>query len=294
MSENNRDLMTKFWEGRSVNSEQKLSPKEITNTNYIHQYSHEYQAAVQKFLNENDNKELVNLADLHYNKELKVQTPEELEDYRQQQLFASAYDESISKLDMENTHLALMNSINKLNYEKNLERYSALLKEAEKIKKLLNHDIEKPVKPEPIDTEAKIYSGITMASFIAKKEKEYMKTLSLEELESMDNKDLYQPTYDINYSEDYTGTERDEIIKKYAIVHQQEQVKRDISKKIRKPTPGCMSVLGAWLPKFVIDYFETPPVINENQVEHEVQESVKELDKFKDVCPRKIPRNSRR
>lgn len=286
MSENNHDLMTKFWEGRSVNSEQKLSPKEITNPNYIHQYSHEYQAAMKKFLNENNNKELGNLADLHYNKELKVQTPEELEDYRQQQLFASAYDESDSKLDMENTHLALMNSINKLNYEKNLERYSALLKEAEKIKKLLNNDIKKPVKPDPIDTEAKIYSGATMASFIAKKEKEYMKTLSLEELELMDNKDLYQPTYNINYREDYTGTERNEIMKEYAIVQQQEQVKRDTSKKIRNPTPSCMSVLNAWLPKFVTDYFETPPVINENQV----QEAVKELDKFKDACPR----NSRR
>jgi hypothetical protein len=281
MSENNRDLITKFWEGRTMKDEQKLDSKEITNPNYIHQYSHEYQSAVRKFLNENDNKELGNLADLHYNKELKVQTPEELEDYRQQQLFASDYDESITKLDMENTHLALMNSITKLNYEKNLERYSALLKEAEKIKKLLDHNIEKPVKPEPIDTKAKIYSGIDMISFIAKKDKHYFSSLSLEELESMDNKDLYQPTYDIDYRELYTGTERDEIIKKYAIIQQQEQVKRDISKKIRNPTPGCMSVLNAWLPKFVTDYFETPPVIDENQVEREVQKAARELKYYR-------------
>ena len=120
------DLATKFWAGRGVVTVPiKINQRSITTFE--------------------DDDELKILNAIHTDDEMKMQSIDELNDVKMQQLIALAHErDTKNKTDAEFDHLHAVYLIKENNKEKSLERYNKLMKEASEIKKAIDGELPKP------------------------------------------------------------------------------------------------------------------------------------------------------
>ena len=241
----NKDLTDLFWKGRGMNDELPAIKKSPD----VCQNSVEYEKSIQAYLNNPGLAEIRQLTDLHVDKELKLQKLEDLNDYRQQQMFGLVYDGSESKVVMEKCHLSNVNKINEFVHNNEIERYYEDKRKAEYIRKISGGDVKPPVKPELVNEEPEIYEGMSIQRYMSQKKQKFMRSLSLAELESMIENSECPTDFNIRRDDVYTGTELIEIIKKFIVEKQNEEKKRNIAREIRKDvlerqpvSVGCAAV----------------------------------------------------
>lgn len=222
-SDSSTDLSKTFWKGRGIGLQENNAYK-LSNTSQAPEVLHaiaEYDEA---------NREIRELTVMHINRELGVQSLEELDDFRNQQCMGLAgsdgwgqsNDKAATKQCLEESHFDRMNVIERNHRKHSISEYNARQKKIAELESLLAELKNQQTPSQFLETlpviektEVQMYQGQDLEDYLNKIERTKMRGKSLKELESMDSMEQMGLIPDISRYESYTGLERDAIMKKY-------------------------------------------------------------------------------
>ena len=219
-SDSSTDLSKTFWKGRGIGLPE-VTLNRPTPAPEVMRAISEYDEA---------NREVRELTEMHINRELGVQSLEELDDFRNQQYMGLAgsdgwgqsNDKAATKRCLEEAHFDKMNVIEHNHRKHLISEYNARQKKIAELESLLAELKNQQTPSQFLETlpsikksEVQMYQGQDLEDYLNKIERTKMRGKSLKELESMDPMEQMGLVPDISRYESYTGLERDAIMKKY-------------------------------------------------------------------------------
>lgn len=256
-SDSSTDLSKTFWKGRGIGLAEVTLNRPTPAPEAMRAIS-EYDEA---------NREVRELTEMHINRELEVQSLEELADFRNQQYMGLAgsdgwgesNDKAATKRCLEEAHFDKMNVIERNHRKHLISEYNARQKKIAELESLLAELKNQQTPSQFLETlplikksEVQMYQGQDLEDYLNKIERTKMRGKSLKELESMDPMEQMGLVPDIGRYESYTGFERDAIIKKY--IKQSAENETRVKSEKNKIEEARIAKLKADMAKLGFDY----------------------------------------
>ena len=256
-SDSSTDLSKTFWKGRGIGLAEVTLNRPVQAPEVMRAIS-EYDEA---------NREVRELTEMHINRELGIQSLEELDDFRNQQYMGLAgsdgwgqsNDKAATKQYLEEAHFDKLNVIERNHRKHLISEYNARQKKIAELESLLAELKNQQTPSQFLETrpsikksEVQMYTGQDLEDYLNKIERTKMRGKSLKELESMDPMEQMGLVPDIGRYESYTGLERDAIMKKY--IEQSAENETRVKSEKQKAEEERIAKLKADMAKLGIDY----------------------------------------
>jgi len=207
-SDDSSDLSKTFWKGRVVTQEPRNEVFGYSRSDNPFAYA---------------DKEFNSLVELHINKELCMQNLEDLDDYRNQQYMGMAGDKcphEFDKKDLEENHFKILNVIERNHRKHLINEYNIRQRKIAELEALLaemkSHQSPQEFTktlPAILPKTVQIYRGKDLQTYMNDSERKALTGISSDDVDSIQQ--IYMLGPDLGRNEYYTGTEREEITKKY-------------------------------------------------------------------------------